>query len=77
MKCIKSVQEAYGDRNTYEVDPSELVTRPYCNMPGGTPEMRDAVLVGSYANGEPKYDFVTIPKDGGVITIEVWSSIGD
>jgi hypothetical protein len=72
MKMIKCDQQAYGDACVYECEEADLVKRPYC---GNESDMRDAVQLGVYANGQPKYVFVT-RKDGKIFA-EQFFSIGD
>lgn len=77
MKCISSVLEAYGDRCVYEVEESEITMQPYYSGPGREPELREAAVVGCYANGQPKYDFIRRDPVTGKATVEAFHSIGD
>lgn len=76
MKCINSVQLAYGDECTYEVEEHEIVMRPYYGYNDRNKfDMKEAVAVGSYANGQPKFEFIT--RVDGKAIVKAYHSIGD
>ena len=76
MKMVKCDQQAYGDSCVYEVTETELVKRPYYGYSDREKfDLRDAVLIGSYANGLPKYEFIY--RENGVAFVKCFHSIGD
>lgn len=76
MRLIKKELLPFGDSCVYEVDESELVKRPcYAYADREKFDMRDAVLIGSYANGQPKYEFIY--RENGKAFVNAYHSIGD
>lgn len=76
MKMINCEQQAWGDKCLYEVEESEIVQRPYYGFVDREKfELREAVQIGRYANGQAKFEFIF--RENGKAFVECFHSIGD
>lgn len=76
MKMISCEQLSYSDKCTYTVEDNEIVLRPYYGYNDRNKfDMREAVQIGCYANGTPKYEF--IERVNGVAQVTTHYPIGE